>query len=186
MKTNIKRIGICGSHSCGKTTLFHELAKRLPEYSTIEETAALFPRETRGYMETQCAILRVQMEKEYKCHPRMLTDRTIMDNIAYMNLIYDECPQTEEDVELLRFANIRYNKHMWTKPYDLIVFVNECLPIEDDGKRCPDPFYQFLIYRNLKEIVESARKIFGGFDILYVKGSTEERIESILNYLVAH
>jgi hypothetical protein len=186
MKTNIKRIGICGSHSCGKTTLFHELAKHLPEYSTIEETAALFPREIRGYMETQCAIMRVQIEKEKTCRPCMLTDRTIMDNLTYMNLIYDECSQTVEDTELLRFTNTRYNKHMWTNPYDLIIFVSECLPIENNGKRCMSPFYQFLIYRNLKEIVESARKIFGGFDILYVHGSTDKRIESILNYLNSH
>jgi nicotinamide riboside kinase len=183
MKTNIKRIGICGSHSCGKTTLVHELSKHLPEYPTIEETAGLFPRSVRSYMETQCAIMRVQIEKEKRCRPRMLTDRTVMDNLAYMNLIYSECPQMVEDDELLHFAKSRYNKHMMTSPYDLIVFVNECLPIEDDGRRCPDPFYQFLIYRNLKEIVEGARKMFGGFDILYVKGSTDARIESIIRYI---
>jgi predicted ATPase len=186
MKTNIKRIGICGSHSCGKTTLFHELSKHLPEYPTIEETAALFPREIRGYMETQCAIMRVQIEKEKRCRPRMLTDRTIMDNLAYANLIYDECPQTVEDAELLRFAKTMYNKHMMTSPYKLVVFVAECLPIEDNGKRCPDPFYQFLIYKNLKKIVEGARAVFGGFDILYVKGSTDDRTESIINYLAEH
>ena len=183
METNIKRIGICGSHSCGKTTLFHELAKHLPEYPTVEETAGLFPRETRGYMETQTAIMRVQIEKEKRCRPRMLTDRTVMDNLAYTNLIYDECPQTVEDAELFHFAKARYNKHMMTTPYDLIVFVSECLPIENNGRRCMDPYYQFLIYRNLKGIVEGARKIFGGFDILYVKGSTDERIESIINHL---
>lgn len=186
METNIKRIGICGSHSSGKTTLFHELSKLLPEYPTIEETAGLFPRETRGYMETQCAIMRVQIEKENRCRPRMLTDRTVMDNLAYTNLIYEECRPTVEDADLLHLAKSRYNKHMMATPYNLIIFVNECLPIEDDGRRCPDPYYQFLIYRNLKNIVEGARKMFGGFDILYVKGTTAERTESIIKYLGEH
>jgi len=183
MGTNIKRIGISGSHSCGKTTLFHELTKYLPEYPTIEETAGLFPRSTRSRMETQRDIMKTQCERERRCYPLMLSDRVTMDNIAYMNLCYNEGTRTPYNTMLRNHILKMYDNHMMTHPYDLIIFVDELLEIEDNGSRCLNPYYQTLIYDDLKLIVNRAHKTFGNFDIMYVKGSTGERVESILKYL---
>jgi nicotinamide riboside kinase len=183
MNTNIKLICIVGSHSCGKSTLMRALSEELPEFHIVDEVASLFPQSTRSYMETQCAIMRVQIEREKKCRPRLLSDRSVMDNLAYTRMIYSECPQTLEDGILLQFAESMYNRHMSSKPYDLIVFVDECLPIEDNGNRCLNPYYQNLIYESMNEIVTRAKERFDNFDILRVKGSTKKRMESIISFV---
>jgi len=186
METNVKRIGIVGSHSCGKTSLLHELSKQLPNYPVIEEVASLFPRSTRRYMETQCAIMRMQIESEKRCQPLMISDRTVMDNITYTYLCFEESPPSDENATLMEFNNERCEKHMKTHPYDLIIFVEECLPIEDNNSRCLNPHYQTLIYDRLKELVILSRKVYKDFDILYIKGTLDERMQTIISYLAEH
>jgi uridine kinase len=186
METTVNRIGIAGSHSCGKTTLLHELSKQLPDYPTVGEVASFFPRTTRRYMETQCAIMRMQIECENR-HPLMISDRTVMDNIAYTDLCYAENNfRTIEDTILLKINQDRYHNHMMHRPYDLIAFVDEILPLEDNDSRCLNPFYQELIYNDLKGIVSDAYQKYGGFEILYVKGNTRERMQTIISYLTEH
>jgi nicotinamide riboside kinase len=186
METNVKRIGIVGSHSCGKTSLLHELSKQLPKYPVVEEVASLFPRTVRSYMETQCAIMRMQIESEKRCKPLMISDRTVMDNSAYARLCYDESPKNEENNILMDLNLKRYRDHMNRHPYDLIIFVEELLPIEDNNSRCLNPYYQRLIYDSLETILAVAYDIYEDFDILYVKGSMEERMEKIKSYMSTH
>jgi nicotinamide riboside kinase len=186
MRTETRRIGISGSHSCGKTFLLHELSKQLPNYPTIEEVASLFPRSTRRYMETQCAIMRMQIESEKKCKSLMISDRTVMDNAAYTRLCYDESPRNEENNMLMDLSLKQYRNHMSHHPYDLIIFVEELLPIEDNNSRCLNPYYQTLIYDSLETILAVAYDIYEDFDILYVKGTMDERMEKIKSYLSTH
>lgn len=186
MKTNIKRIGIVGSHSCGKTTLLHELSKQLPDYPVVEEVASLFPRATRRYMETQYAIMRMQIESEKRCKSLMISDRTVMDNVTYTYLCYEESPMDADDDTLMDLNLERFLKHMDSHPYDLIIFVEECLPIEDNNSRCLNPRYQALIYDRLKELVSVTRDVYNDFDILYVKGNMDERMQTIISYLGTH
>ena len=183
METNVKRIGIVGSHSCGKTSLLHELSKQLPEYPVVEEVASFFPRSTRSGMDVQVAIMRLQIEYEKKCQPLMISDRTVMDNLAYTNLCYDENPKSEENDILYEINFDRYENHMKHHPYDLIIFVGECLPIKDNNSRCLNPYYQTLIYDRLKELVILSQKVYNDFEILYIKGTMEERMERIIKYV---
>jgi len=186
IETKVKRIAIAGSHSCGKTSLVHELSKELVGYPVVEEVASLFPREIRSCMETQCAIMRLQIDKERRCRPLMLSDRTVMDNSAYTFLCYDEGSRTDNDIALLKMNEERFGKHMMGKPYDLVIFVDELLPIEDNNSRCLNPYYQTLIFNNLRVIIDNVYKRYGGFDVLNVKGIMDERMESIKSYLIEH
>lgn len=186
MKTNIKRIGIVGSYSCGKTTLLNELSKQLPDYPTIGEIASLFPRAVRKYMETQCAIMRMQIESEKRCQPLMISDRTVIDNVTYTYLCYEESSKSEENDTLMEFNLERYQKHINLHPYDLIIFVEECLPIEDNNSRCLNPYYQTLIYNRLKKLVTVTHDVYNDFEILYVKGSQNERMQTVISYLSTH
>lgn len=186
METKIKRIGIAGSHSCGKTTLLHELSKELPNYPLIEEIASLFPKYVRKYMETQVAIMRAQVESERKRPDLLITDRTVMDNLAYTLLCFSESKMTQEDRMFMMLSRDRCMRHLATHPYDLVIFVDETLPIEDNDSRCTNPYYQTVIYSNLKNIVISMKDEFKNFEILYVKGNTGARTETVMNYLSTH
>lgn len=184
METTIKRIGISGSHSCGKTTLLHKLSNELPNYyPTIEEIASLFPRYARRYMETQVAIMRAQIETEKRFPDMLITDRTVMDNLAYTLLCFSESKMTQEDRMFMMLSRDRCMRHLATHPYDLVIFVDETIPIEDNDSRCLNPYYQTVIYSNLKNIVISMKDEFKNFDILYVKGTVNERIATIIKYL---
>jgi nicotinamide riboside kinase len=65
-----------------------------------------------------------------------------------------------------------------SQPYDLIVFVDEMFPIEDNGNRCLDEKYQKWIFDFLKGAIPSWGRF--GISTMNVRGSTEERVEMIL------
>jgi nicotinamide riboside kinase len=69
-----------------------------------------------------------------------------------------------------------------SKPYDLIIFVDEMFPIEDNGNRCLDEKYQKWVFEFLKGEIHGAWERFG-VPTIDVRGSTEERVEMILRKL---
>jgi nicotinamide riboside kinase len=181
------RIGISGSHCSGKSTLVDALAarKEFEGYPLIKEVAARFPREKRQFLATQLDIMTAQIEEEMK-YKFFISDRTVIDNIAYSLLNFEQsvAGKTELDTVMTRMKQFcsclaLESEYISRKPYDLMVFVDEMFPIEDNGNRCLNEEYQIWIYNFLKEEIYAAGNLYG-IPVLYVEGSIEERIKMIL------
>jgi len=181
------RIGVCGTHSVGKTTLVEALNKVL-DYPLITEIAAKFPRAERQHLKTQLDIMSAQIAAEIEAQ-HFLSDRTVIDNLAYTTLCFTE---SIRDVGGLDEIFIRVKEYMAIvglgteylagRPYDLIIFVDELLPIEDNGSRCLNERYQEWIYNFIKTevgVVGNNHRI----PVLDVRGSTEVRVKLITESL---
>jgi nicotinamide riboside kinase len=181
------KIGICGTHCCGKTTLVRVLNELLG-YPLITEVADRFPRETRGNLVTQMSIMGAQITEEMK-NPFFISDRTVIDNLAYSTLCFEESISGVADMGEVFARTKQYmlcaglgTDHLSHKPYDLIVFVDEMFPIEDNGNRCLNVDYQKWIFEFLKT-ESGVASINYGIPVIDVKGTTEKRIERILGSL---
>ena len=188
--SNKFRIGISGTHCSGKSTLVDALvkAKEFEGYPYIKEVAARFPREQRQYLVTQLDIMGAQVTEELK-YTHFISDRTVLDNLAYSMLNFEESVAEKTDVDTVMTRVKQFcaclaleSEYIATKPYDLIIFVDEMFPIEDNGNRCLNEKYQKWIFDFLKGEVHGAWERFG-IPTIDVRGSTEERIEMILRKL---
>lgn len=171
------RIGICGTHCAGKTTLAKALGEKYG-LSMILDVAASMPKAT---IRDQLAIMKAQMDAETWCSSNeggFVSDRTVCDNWAYIT-------QFANDDELL-YGLATYLKWAYIKTaYDLIVFVDEYFSIEDNGRRSIDSALQKLIYRLLAtDIIITS--FCNDLPICAVKGSTEERIKQIEDWCHEH
>ena len=186
--TKMFKICMVGTHCSGKSTLVDALSAKMPEYPFIKEVAARFPREERQHLVTQYAIMSAQIEEEMK-HTFFISDRSVIDNIAYTTLNFEEsiAGQTVLDTVITRCRTftkclLLEQEYMKAKPYDLIVFIDEMFPIEDNGNRCLNEKFQKWIFDFLKgEVVVSSETY--GIPYLCVTGSTEERVQAIVDTL---
>lgn len=182
------RIAFVGTHCCGKSTLVDALAEELADYPIIKEVAARFPREDRQHLATQFDIMNAQIAEELKS-PFFISDRSVIDNIAYTTLNFQESIAGKTDLDLI-FARVKQftaclameQEYMMIRPYDLIVFVDEMFPIEDNGNRCLNEHYQQWIFKFLKNEVGMAGNRYR-IPVLDVKGSVEERKRTLLSFL---
>lgn len=179
-----KKIGIVGAHSCGKTTLVNYLKNNV-NTNFILEIAAEFPPEIRLSLNVQLEIMAKQIEEE-KQYDNFISDRTIYDNRAYFELVnnkYDTKNTFKPEI-------VHEYEHIWwkhtlsnPKPYDLIIFVNELLPlVEAPHRNFMNVYDQKYIFNKLKDLMYIAR-FCEEIPILYVYGSTEQRLEQILHWV---
>ena len=169
------KIGFCGTVSVGKTTLVNSL-KELPEFKDYtfrtERSKYLMeqgiPLNTDSTLKGQCVFL---AERSLELmHKNIITDRTVIDVIAFANASKSMDFYEKEDFELVASKLI--------EDYDYIFYVSpKGVKIEDNGVRETDLKYreniagiiQLLLYRNkhkIKKLVE-------------LSGTTEERIAKI-------
>lgn len=171
------RIGLCGSISVGKTTLVKELSA-LPFFQdyhvTIERSKYLrdlgIPLNTDSTYEGQI-IFAAERASEL-LRENLLTDRSIIDVVAFL---LSSKSIAQEHKELLFEALI-----VLRNKYDLIIYVSpEGVEIEDNGVRETDAKYRENIDTAIKLILST----YPPNKFIEVKGSTEERIKTIMGYL---
>ena len=179
--SNNYKIGIVGSHSCGKTTLVKALCHRV-EIPIIHELASKFPPEDRKYISTQYDIMRAQIDCE-KAHKSFLSDRTVIDNLAYATLVYNTDPIQFKQV-YTQCQQMAY-KHLVSKPYNLIIFVNELLPLRPSPHRnFMEKHEQEFILNFIKyEFETSDGRTYCGIPYITVNGDLKDRIKVVMNYL---
>ncbi|MCK9326974.1 MAG: ATP-binding protein [Bacteroidales bacterium] len=165
------RIAICGASSAGKTTLVKRLAMKHPEWTIIQEVSSNFDRQYRNTVRIQRMILEKQIDAEIniKGHT-VLLDRCVLDNLVYCwrvchTIAFDDCL-------------CLINNHMRTKPYDLIVFVNEYFPLVDNGLRDIDPVAQRQTFSAMSIMIPAMCNAYG-IPFLRVTGHTNSRIDVI-------
>jgi nicotinamide riboside kinase len=176
------KIAICGSHSCGKTTLIKKLQKHI-EIPVIHEIAATFEPETRFNMETQQNIMNAQIDAESR-YKSFLSDRSVVDNLAYTTLVKEEHgdPRNKYPV-CVKMAENHFKDH----PYNLLIIVDEILPYKPAPHRNFKSYdSQIYILNFIKNYIHQHTmngKFYNNMDLLYISGNPGKRIKTILNYL---
>jgi nicotinamide riboside kinase len=167
------KIGLCGTVSVGKTTLVNAL-KEVEQFKDYE-----FATERSKYLRDQGIALNtdstlkgqivfaaeraLELMKE-----NIITDRTIYDVMAFTF-----SAESILDVEKREFANL---VSRFAREYDVVIYVSpEGVEIEDNGVRTIDAKYRDSIDNAIKLMLNEWPPI----KLIEIKGTTEERIETI-------
>ena len=171
------RIGLTGTMSVGKSTL----AKALGEIDmfkgyTIQTERSKYLRDIGIALNTDSTLkgqLVFAAERSIELmQSNIITDRTI----------YDVCSFTLS-AKSIEWTEKRYFTEILMQlrnEYDAIIYVSpEGVDIEDNGVRTIDPIYREKIDFTIKEMLEQ----YTPKKLITVKGSTEERINTIISQL---
>jgi hypothetical protein len=171
------KIGLCGTVSVGKTTLVQAL-KELDQFKDYE-----IATERSKYLRDQGISLNddstVKGQLVFAAErslelmkPNIITDRTVYDVCAFtLSARSIEWSTKEHFTEVLMTLS---------KEYDVIIYVSpEGVDIEDNGVRTIDPEYRNKIDRTIKMMLEE----WPPTKLIEVKGTTEERIATIISNL---
>lgn len=169
------KIGVCGSHCVGKSTLVHALGRSL-DLPIVEEVVRNCPHPVNehGNIVAQTWILAEQVAQEMKNFlTGTVTDRTSIDVIGYAKYLTDNGRIKEEDYfRLMRAA------YAWGITYDAILYVPIEVPLTGDGFRSTNAEYQKAVDQNIVNILS-----FGLYRYTAITGNHAERAEKALKYL---
>ena len=170
------RIGLCGTMSVGKTTLVNELKKlgQFKDYEFATERSEYLmnlgiPLNTDSTLNGQTIFLAERVAELMK--ENVITDRTILDVIAFTNLAKSIDFKDKEYFE--DYARV------FVGQYDYIFYISpEGTVMEDNGVRETDLEYRDLI----DQAIIKAMNTFGHRckNVHMLKGTTIERIEQML------
>jgi len=173
------KIGFCGTMSVGKTTLVNAL-KELPEFKDYtfrtERSKYLMelgiPLNTDSTTKGQAVFLAERASELMQ--ENIITDRTIIDVMAFAKA--SKSMNYYDAEKFCEFAKIMLHE------YDYLFYVSpEGVDMEDNGVRETDLNYRetinFLIKYQLDSNKHRIKKL------VYIKGSTEERIAQVKSAL---
>lgn len=174
------KIGLCGSISVGKTTLVNELAKleQFKGYKTATERSKYL--RDQGIALNTDSTLKGQLvfaaERSLELmNENIITDRTVYDVCAF-TLSSKSMPRHQQELYTNLLMNLRLD-------YDLIIYVSpDGVEIENNGVRETNALYRTQIDNVINLMLEE----YPPAHLLRIKGSTEERISQITQYLLTH
>ena len=173
------KIGLCGTMSVGKTTLVNRLKtlKQFKSYEFATERSKYLmglgiPLNTDSTLKGQTIFLAERVAELMK--ENIITDRTILDVIAFTNL-----------ANSIDFKDKEYFQDyacLFIGEYDYIFYISpEGTIMEDNGVRETDLEYRDNID---KAIIKTLNKFGHRCDNVHIlKGSTNDRIEQMLGII---
>ena len=171
------KIGLCGTMSVGKTTLVNALKEleQFKDYNFATERSQHLmslgiPLNTDSTLKGQTVFLAERCGE--LMHDNIITDRTILDVMAF-TLNAKSIPHQDKD------AFETYASE-FIREYDYIFYISpHGLKIEDNGVRETDEHYRDLIDFTITTLIKRHGHKAGKIE--KISGSTEERIQQILN-----
>ena len=171
------KIGLCGTMSVGKTTLVNELKKleQFKDYEFATERSKYLmdlgiPLNTDSTLKGQTIFLAERVAELMK--ENVITDRTILDVIAFTNL-----------ADSIDFKDKEYFEdyaRVFVGEYDYIFYIDPIgTTMEDNGIRETDLKYR----ESIDAAVIKAMNTYGHRckNVHVIKGTTSKRIEQILD-----
>ena len=169
------KIGLVGTMSVGKTTLAKALGEtdRLRDHSVQTERSKYLsnlgiPLNTDSTLPGQFIFLAERATE--LLHPNIITDRTIWDVCAFTLSAKSINDWSKRD-----FVSAAMNLREY---YDYVVYVSpEGVEMEDNGVRETD-----MVYRGkIDKVIQMLLSEYPPTNLITVKGSTEERIATIIS-----
>jgi nicotinamide riboside kinase len=168
------RIGLAGTMSVGKTTLVKTLSEleQFKDYHIATERSKYLrdlgiPLNTDSSLNGQFVFLAERASELLR--ENVLTDRTIWDVCAFTF--------SAKSIDWFAKRSFVEAAMMLRDQYDVVFYVSpEGVPIEDNGVRTIDAEYRDKIDWVIRESLEEYKPK----KLVYIKGTTEERIATIL------
>lgn len=180
------RIGLCGTHSTGKTTLARALAEKLPHYYLdinvtrwVRELGFPINEESNDASQEINFLKRVAHLNSFS---DIIADRTIVDNVAYSTVAFERGNLTAHS---LNYQKALLYKNIYK--YDYLFYIPPEIPLELDGVRPVDEWYR----KNIAEIVE--RTLYQAHELnpkmrlrercFTITGDTTQRVQKIMEIM---
>ena len=171
------KIGLCGTMSVGKTTLVNALkeTRQFKDYMFRTERSKYLmeqgiPLNTDSTLKGQTIFLAERCAELIQTD--IITDRTVLDVMAFTLNAKSINHQDKEAFETYASEFVR--------EYDYIFYISPYgLDIEDNGVRETDEYYRDIIDFTITSFIRKYAYMMKNVET--IKGTTEERIEQILN-----
>ena len=171
------KIGLCGTMSVGKTTLVKALAKtdKFKKYKLATERSKYLrdlgiPLNTDSTINGQLVFLAERSSE--LLHENILTDRTIWDVSAFTMLA--------KSIDLNVKSQFVKTAMLLKDQYDIVFYIEPVgVEMEDNGVRETNLEYRADINQEILRLLT----LFAPKKLVILHGSTEDRIETVLNAL---
>ena len=166
------KIGISGTHGTGKTQILNLLEKKLNNFIFYREVIRSFEPLNFSINKNANEIHQARYSSVYyylstRHDHNLITDRTIIDTLAYSRYSFKE---KINKIEEKKFADVINN-------YNMIFYLSPEKEMEKDGVREEDEFYRKKIDKIILELYAE----YYNDSIIKVNGTFKEIEEKILN-----
>ena len=173
------KIGLCGTMSVGKTTLVNALQEldyfkdyKFRTERSKELMAQGIPLNTDSTLKGQTVFL-AERTSELMCE-NIITDRTVIDVMAFAH--------ASKSMNYLDKEAFKTYAKEFIREYDYIFYIPPSgIEIEDNGIRETDAEYRKTIDYTIGHIISNNKQFIKNY--YEISGSTEERVQQIVNYI---